>query len=218
MQASIAFDFMIMNDGAQKLGYLHSEYVSPVVTNDLLTPAGGEKGQITMPFEFWLTADGKKTLLVQRGGVSDMRAFSFEFRDFVKAHGFASVALMTSAYSPVKRERDSNREIPEVFAYCNEHLEKQDYYTKNGIRKFGWWIEQEKKPFQKLKELGPASGWSARLYKSLNRLDMPVGLFCVFCQGFGLDFFGGFIYHQFLQKSLFNEGGAQNKDLGKPNL
>ena len=97
-----------------------------------------------MPVEFWLTADGKSTLLVARSAASDSRAFSDEFVTFVKSHGFKSVALLTSAFSPLKRERDSNREIPEVFAYCNDYLEKQDYYNQVGIRKYGWWIDKKK--------------------------------------------------------------------------
>jgi hypothetical protein len=84
--------------------------------------------------------------MVSRSAASDMRSFSNELADFVRASGFSSVAILTSAFSPIKRERDSNREIPEVFAYANDFLEKQDYYNTNGIRKYGWWIEK-KKPF-----------------------------------------------------------------------
>lgn len=90
-----------------------------------------------MPVEFWLTADGKKTLMVVRSNASDMRSFSAEFVNFVHVHSFSSVAILTSAFSPLKRERDSNREIPEVFAYGNILLEKHDYYNKVGIRKYG---------------------------------------------------------------------------------
>ena len=125
-----------------------------------------------------------------------MRAFVDEFRQFIKDCGFASVALLTAAWSPIKRERDSNREIPEVFALANKHLEEKNYYEKNGIRKYAWWIEQETKPYQKIKELGPG-GWAARLYKGLHRLDMPVAVFVIFCQG-GVDFVGGFVFHQFI--------------------
>jgi hypothetical protein len=98
-----------------------------------------------MPVELWLSADATKTYMVVRSTASDLRLFSDELVGFVKAHGFASVALLSSAFSPVKRERDSNREVPNVFAYANDFLEKQDYYNKVGIRKFGWWIEIKKR-------------------------------------------------------------------------
>ena len=60
----VAFDLIRLNDGAQKLGYLCSEHIAPVVINDVLTVAGQPLGQMSMPIEFWLTADGKKTLMV----------------------------------------------------------------------------------------------------------------------------------------------------------
>ena len=44
-----------------------------------------------------------------------------------------------------------------------------------------------------LRELGQG-GWADRLYKSLHWLDMPVGIFLVFCQG-GVDFVGGFVMY-----------------------
>lgn len=188
----VALDLAIMNDGATKLGYLKSDHMSAFIINDVLTPAPGTQGRISMPAEFWLTADGTKTLLQVRSAASDMRAFSAELVAFVKAHGFKGVVLLTSAFSPLKRERDSNREIPEVFAYCNELLESQDFYNKAGIRKYGWWIDK-KKPHQELKELG-AGGWSARLFKAFDKEQMPCALFTIFCQG-GVDFVGGFVYH-----------------------
>ena len=79
-----------------------------------------------MPIEFWLTADGKKTFLVVRSAVigGQMRNFSEQLRDFVSSHGFSDVAILTATMSPVKRERESNRQIPEVFAYCNNYLYK----------------------------------------------------------------------------------------------
>jgi len=66
----VAFDLTILNDNAQRLGYLTSDCISPIVINDALTPAGEAMGQMSMPIEFWLTADGKKTLMVLRGGAS----------------------------------------------------------------------------------------------------------------------------------------------------
>lgn len=109
---------------------------------------------------------------------------------------------MTAAFSPLKRERDSNRELPEVFAYCNKHLEDRDFYNKQGIRKYGWWIEIKKRQHQELSELGQG-GWTARLFKTLHKLDMPVGVFAIFCQG-GVDFVGGYAMYHFIKKSFLD--------------
>jgi len=100
--------------------------LSALVINDVLTTVDGQLGVMSMPVEFWLTADGKSTYMVVRSGVigGHMRHFAQELREFVLSHGFSSVALITATGSPVKRERDSNRQIPEVFAYCNNFLEK----------------------------------------------------------------------------------------------
>lgn len=119
----VAFDLCILNDSATKLGYLSSQHIAPIIINDTLTVSQQRQGQVSMPVEFWLTADGKQTLMVVRSQASDIRAFCDELVAFVNTHGFANVALLTSAFSPIKRERDSNREIPEVFAYCNNALE-----------------------------------------------------------------------------------------------
>lgn len=100
-----------------------------------------------MPVEFWLTADGKKTLMVVRCKFSDMLTFTNDFKKFITESGFASVALLTGSWSPCKRERETIREMPEVFCFANEVLEKQDFYEKNSIRKFAWWIEKENKPY-----------------------------------------------------------------------
>jgi len=80
----VAFDLTIMNDSPQKLGYLSSEHLSPMIVNDVLTPAGAKAGEISMPVEFWLTADSKKTLMVLRGSASDMRSFSEDLSNFIK--------------------------------------------------------------------------------------------------------------------------------------
>ena len=100
-----------------------------------------------MPVEFYLTSDGKTTYMVCRSSITNKRGFSLEFVDFVKNHGFANVAILTATGSPVSRERTSNRQIPEIFAYCNDAILKADpeYYKTNGIRKFGYWIQDVKK-------------------------------------------------------------------------
>lgn len=205
MSPLIAFDLTILNDKPQKLGYLQSDLLSPFIVNDVLTPVGGSFGQISMPCEFWLTADGTKTMMAVRGSVSDLRAFADQLSVFIKEHKFASVAIITGNYNPLKRERDSNTQIPEVFCYGNHEMEKADYYNKMGIRKFGWWITNKKKPNQELGDMGQ-SGWAPRLYKTLCRLGddkVPVGIFTIFCQG-GIDFIGGFVLYQFIKKPIFD--------------
>ena len=126
MSPMIAMDLAILNDGMQKIGYLKSDHMAALIINDVLTTLDGQLGAMSMPVEFWLTADGKSTYMVVRSGVigGHMRQFAQELREFVLNHGFSSVALITATGSPVKRERDSNRQIPEVFAYCNNFLEK----------------------------------------------------------------------------------------------
>ena len=126
MSSMVAIDLAILNDGMQKVGYYKSEFVSPFIINDVLTTPDSQLGQMSMPIEFWLTADGKKTFMVVRSAVigGQMRNFSEQLRDFVSSHGFSDVAILTATMSPVKRERESNRQIPEVFAYCNNYLYK----------------------------------------------------------------------------------------------
>ena len=78
MSAMIALDLAILNDGMQKIGYYKSEFVSPFIINDVLTTLDSQLGQMSMPIEFWLTADGKKTFMVVRSAVigGKMRNFS----------------------------------------------------------------------------------------------------------------------------------------------
>ena len=73
MSPMIALDLTILNDGATKLGYLKSDFLSPLVLNDVLTTAAEQLGQISMPVEFWLSADAKKTFMVVRSTASDIR-------------------------------------------------------------------------------------------------------------------------------------------------
>lgn len=69
MSAMIALDIAILNDGMQKIGYYKSEFVSPFIINDVLTPLDNKLGTMSMPIEFWLSADGKQTFMVVRSGV-----------------------------------------------------------------------------------------------------------------------------------------------------
>merc|ERR1719158_920459 len=113
--------------------------------------------------------------------------------------------------SPVSRERDSNRQLPEIFAYCNNFQFKtnKNYYNQNGIRKFGYWIQDVKRrPHQEMAELSFA-GWADRLMKSFNRMEKPVIMFTIFCPG-GIDFVGGYNYYEFLkQNNLFGNPAEQ---------
>ena len=80
--------------------------------------------------------------------------------------------------SPVRRERESNRELPNIFGYVNNHLCKstlavndgKSWYEVNQIKKFGWWLgDKKQKAHQELNELmgGPAP----KLLKLFNRID-----------------------------------------------
>ena len=91
--------------------------------------------------------------------------------------------MLSSTLSPVKRERESNRDFPEIFAYVNNHLHKKcnaegkSYYEKYGIRQFGYWLgADKKKAHQELEEMMMA-GAASKLIKSFNRTDIPTQLF-----------------------------------------
>ena len=68
--------------------------------------------------------------------------FAEELVNFTVAQGFANVVVLTSTISPVKRGRNTNGDIPEIYAYVNNFLQKTspDFYEKNKIQKFGTWI------------------------------------------------------------------------------
>lgn len=121
MSANIAADLFIMNEGAQKVGFIKSEYISPLVLLDQHMADPSTKGQLSIPCELFQSKDGKLTfLLVQSGICKNMEyAFRTSFAKFIKEHKFESVVLISSSISPVKRERESNREIPEIFGYAN---------------------------------------------------------------------------------------------------
>lgn len=111
-----------------------------------------------------------------------MREFGAALASFITEVGFKQVTVLTSTISPVKRDRESNREIPEIYAYVNNFLYKQyandstkkTFYDDNQIKKFGFWLgDQKKKPHQELKELMGA-GASDKLMKDFNALEVPV--------------------------------------------
>jgi len=174
-----------------------------------------------MPAEVWYSAEHNMTFLMIRSGpTGGMRKFADELVAFIMASDFDKVVLLTATVSPVLRERDSTRSIPEVFAYCNNFMFKanRNYYSENGIRKFGYWVQDVKKrPHQEMKELAGA-GWADRLMKSFNRIEKPVIMFTIFCPG-GVDFVGGYNYYEFLKQNLFGKPVDQaTQRLGKLSL
>ncbi len=54
-----------------------------------------------------------------------MRDFSDALVDFVFKVNIKGVIILTSSFSPVKRDRESNRDIPEIYAYINNYLFKK---------------------------------------------------------------------------------------------
>lgn len=165
-----------------------------------------------MPAEFWLSADGSKTFLVVRSGINEggMRRFSEQFTTFATQCGFKNVAIVTSTGSPVSRERQTNRQIPELFAYCNNMLFKEkgaSFYKDNSVRKFGFWLDdsgiQRKRPHMELGELMGA-GWAGRLLKAFNQVELPTVMLTIFTSG-GIDFVGGYYLYQLMKKPLFSD-------------
>lgn len=77
-----------------------------------------------------------------------MRKFTDELNAFIKAQGFANVVVLSSTMSLCKRDRITNRQIPEVYAYLNNYFyhtpQGKTYYADNNIKKFGHWLEDEK--------------------------------------------------------------------------
>jgi len=153
-----------------------------------------------MPAEFWVSKERNMTFLMVRSGTTGtMRSFCDELVSFINEVDFANVAILTSTMNPIQRERKSSTQIPEVFAYCNNFLYKStsDFYKQNGIRKFGYWIQETKtEAHMELRELEGA-GWAARLMKSFNRMDKPAAIFTIFCTG-DIDFVGGYVFYHFL--------------------
>ena len=62
---------------------------------------------------------------------------------FVELAGFSNIVVLTASVSIVKRERESNRDIPQIFGYCcNSMLNGGKYYEENKIKKYGWWVDE----------------------------------------------------------------------------
>jgi len=110
-------------------------------------------GQLTMPNEVFISNDAKYTFIFLKSSIvtGKMHPFGKALTAFVEAQGFSQVVVLSSTGSPVKRERESNRELPELFAYVNNYLYKKciaegtDYYSKHSIRRFGFWLGSDKK-------------------------------------------------------------------------
>lgn len=217
MSPMIAVDLFLLNEKPDKLGYIKSDMIAPLVQMGTLAQAG-EAPTLQMPCELFLSKDRRYTFLVLRSGVVEgkMRAFGDALAEFVAASKFKRVHILTSTFSPVKRERDSNRLLPEIFCYTNNFVHKQEgasYYDEFKIRKFGYWLGDKKiKPHQEMQELAGA-GSSNKLMMTFNRIDVPCVLFVIFTPG-ELDFVGGYTYYSFL-KNKFDMNGNAQAPLGK---
>lgn len=140
MSPMIASDLFISNEGQAPVGYLKSEYISPIVQNDTVRIEGTPQGQIQMPVVFYMSANNKYTFLVMRTGVTsgNMKRFGAALCHFIAEAGFKQIFLLSSTSSPVRRGRESNREIPEIYGYVNNvlyktHIEgdsKKSYYDE----------------------------------------------------------------------------------------
>jgi len=51
-----------------------------------------------------------------------MRDFSDALVEFIFKANIKGIIILTSSFSPVKRDRESNRDIPEIYAYINNYL------------------------------------------------------------------------------------------------
>ena len=124
MSPMIATDLFISNEGQAPIGYLKSEYISPVVQNDPLRLDGAPAGTIQMPVVLYKSTSNNYTFLVMRTGVTggNMRRFGAALTNFITEAGFKQIMVLSSTMSPVRRDRESNREIPEIYGYVNNCL------------------------------------------------------------------------------------------------
>jgi len=132
LSAYMGMELFILNAGMERVGFYKSDYISPIVMNDNMTLNGQPMGQVSMPAEVYFSQEHNMTFLMIRSApTGGMRKFADELVAFIMATDFAKVVLLTATMSPVMRERDSNRLIPEVFAYCNNFMYKSNssYYN-----------------------------------------------------------------------------------------
>jgi hypothetical protein len=151
-----------------------------------------------------------------------MRKFGDELTHFISTNGFSNVVVLSSTMSPVQRERNTNRLIPEIFGYVSNAIFKENpkYYEIFGIRKFGYWLQEnlrqeeltaKKKHHMELDELMGA-GLAKGLIKTFNKKGVKASLFLIFTPG-GIDFVGGYTYYQFLKQNLFSAAATAEVQL-----
>ena len=77
-----------------------------------------------MPVEVFVSLDKRYTFIIFRSGIvgGKMIEFGQDFTSFVGSLGFTDIKILTATVSPIKRERESNRQVPEIFAYVNNAL------------------------------------------------------------------------------------------------
>ena len=111
LSAFIGLDLYIINEGLVKLGYWKSNNVVPGLSNDGLSLNDNE-GSIIMPIEIYQSPDKKVTFFMMRASVAHgkMRKFGDELAKFIKDSQFVNTIILSSTMSPVKRERESNRQ------------------------------------------------------------------------------------------------------------
>lgn len=161
-----------------------------------------------------------------RGGICEGRSklFGMAFGIWLVSMGFSNVNILAGTMSPVARGRQSNREIPEVYAYVNNYLHKtltdnngKSFYERYGIKKFGHWLGNDKKrAHQELTE-SAGGGVARKLLMGLNKVDVPAQLYFIFTSG-GIDFVGGYTYYQFLKTKLSSGTPAEGCNLGTVDL
>jgi len=156
-----------------------------------------------MPVEVYVSTDGQYTFLLMRSSIVSGRMwpFGFAFAAFVAQCQFRDVTILAGTMSPVRRARESNREIPEIYAYVNNHLHRKSkdennktFYETNNIKKMGHWLGADKKrAHQELDEMAGA-GAAKGLMKAFNKSPISASLFVIFTPG-GIDFVGGFTFY-----------------------
>jgi len=228
MSPFIGLDLYILNEDMHKVGYYKSDYIAPGVSNDGLSLNPNE-GNLTLPAEIFVSAPGaanKLTFLVLRSGIlsGQMRKFGDELVSFINSNGFSNVVVLSSTMSPVQRERNTNRLIPEVFGYVSNAVYQAvpNFYEVYGIRKFGYWMAEnlrqenitgKKKNHIELDELMGA-GLAKGLIKAFNKKGVKATLFVIFTSG-GIDFVGGYTYYQFMKQNLFQASATTDTQLAR---
>ena len=92
-----------------------------------MTLEGEVAGTISMPVTLWRSPNSNYTFLVMRTGVTagNMKKLGAALTKFIVEAGFKQVFLLSSTMCPVRRDRGSNRDIPNVWTYVNNVLYKK---------------------------------------------------------------------------------------------